>query len=124
MAYALKQRGAKVGLLDADIYGPSLPTMVKSEQSLEAYENSIEPKVVNGVKCMSFGYALEESDDEPAILRGPMVSQIVSQFLLLTLWGELDYLIIDLPPGTGDIQLTYVKLSLNSFSYSNDTTTH
>ncbi|MAH80959.1 MAG: hypothetical protein CMP39_04705 [Rickettsiales bacterium] len=110
LAFALKQRGAKVGILDADIYGPSLPTMVKTSDPLVTDGESIEPKIINGVKCMSFGYSLEENDDQPAILRGPMVSQIVSQFLFLTNWGELDYLIIDLPPGTGDIQLTLCQI--------------
>lgn len=110
LAYALKKKGFKVGLLDADIYGPSLPTMVKTQDSLETDGQTITPKIVNGVKCMSFGYTLDEGDDQPAILRGPMVSQIVSQFLFLTQWGELDYLIIDLPPGTGDIQLTLCQI--------------
>lgn len=110
LAYALKQKGAKVGLLDADIYGPSLPTMAQTDQELVAHENEIIPKDVLGVKCMSFGYVTEHGDDQTAILRGPMVSQIVSQFLLLTKWGELDYLIIDLPPGTGDIQLTLCQI--------------
>ncbi|RAP31637.1 chromosome partitioning protein [Candidatus Marinamargulisbacteria bacterium SCGC AG-343-D04] len=110
LAIALKEQGATVGLFDADVYGPSLPTMIHANSELVMDGPHIKPINYNGLKCMSFGYALEQSDEGPAILRGPMVSQIVSQFLLQTKWGECDYLVIDLPPGTGDIQLTLCQL--------------
>ncbi len=110
LAYTLKQQGATVGLFDADVYGPSLPTMLQTNQQLIMDGPNIKPIMCNDIKCMSFGYALEQSEEGPAILRGPMVSQIISQFLLQTKWGECDYLIIDMPPGTGDVQLTLCQL--------------
>ncbi|RAP32222.1 hypothetical protein DID76_01050 [Candidatus Marinamargulisbacteria bacterium SCGC AG-414-C22] len=110
LAYSLKQAGYNVGLFDADVYGPSLPTMVQTNQSLGVQDDIIQPKMVDGVKLMSFGYSQEDTAEQPAILRGPMVSQIISQFLLLTAWGDCDYLIIDMPPGTGDIQLTLCQI--------------
>ena len=110
LAYSLKERGASVGIFDADIYGPSLPTMIRTEQDLIMQGNDIRPIDYNGIKCMSFGYALDQSDEGPAILRGPMVTQIINQFLTQTAWGELDYLIIDMPPGTGDIPITLCQL--------------
>jgi Mrp family chromosome partitioning ATPase/DUF971 family protein len=110
LAFTLKQSGAKVGIFDADIYGPSLPTMVRTDQELILEGNFIRPISYNGIQCMSFGYALDQSDEGPAILRGPMVTQIINQFLTQTAWGELDYLIIDMPPGTGDIPITLCQL--------------
>ncbi len=110
LAYTLKQQGAKVGIFDADVYGPSLPTMLQTSQELVLEGNDIAPIIYDDIKCMSFGYALTESNEGPAILRGPMVSQIISQFLLQTKWEECDYLIIDMPPGTGDVQLTLCQL--------------
>tara|TARA_Y100001970_G_scaffold262933_1_gene347804 strand:- start:419 stop:1744 length:1326 start_codon:yes stop_codon:yes gene_type:complete len=110
LAYSLKESGAKVGIFDADVYGPSLPTMIRTEQELIMQGNDIRPIDYKGIKCMSFGYALDQSDEGPAILRGPMVTQIIGQFLTQTAWGELDYLIIDMPPGTGDIPITLCQL--------------
>tara|TARA_B100000131_G_scaffold71638_1_gene67976 strand:+ start:420 stop:1751 length:1332 start_codon:yes stop_codon:yes gene_type:complete len=110
LAYCLKENGGKVGIFDADVYGPSLPTMIRTEQELIMQGNNIRPIDYNGIKCMSFGYALDQSDEGPAILRGPMVTQIIGQFLTQTAWGDLDYLIIDMPPGTGDIPITLCQL--------------
>ena len=111
LAYALSKLGAKVGLFDADVYGPSLPIMVQFPfEGLEVTEeNTIIPPVHESVKLMSFGYTHPE-EDTPAIMRGPMVSQVIQQLIAQTEWGELDYLIIDMPPGTGDIQLTLGQL--------------
>jgi len=112
MAFALRQQGFKVGLFDADIYGPSLPTMVHTDtDNLDIKDELIQAPERDGVKLMSFGYTQENDDSHTAaILRGPMVSQIITQFLKGTEWGELDYLIIDYPPGTGDTQLTLGQL--------------
>lgn len=105
LAVALKMKGYKVGILDADIYGPSIPTMIRiSELPKPGEDNWIQPAVGLGVKIVSMAFFI--SADRAAILRGPMVSGYVAQFLNRVHWGELDYLIIDYPPGTGDIQLT------------------
>ncbi len=105
LAKTLGARGAKVGLLDADIYGPSVPTLFNlHEPGVRATEdNQFIPHEVEGVKLMSFGFLM---GDGPAVIRGPMVAQYMTQLLHGVVWGELDYLIIDMPPGTGDIQLT------------------
>lgn len=111
LAYSLAKQGFKVGIFDADVYGPSLPTMVKHPSpELEVTGTLIKPIEVSGVKLMSFGYTLINGEQSAAVLRGPMVSQIIHQLLLNTMWGELDYLILDFPPGTGDIQLTIGQL--------------
>ncbi|GAQ77666.1 hcf101 high-chlorophyll-fluorescence 101 [Klebsormidium nitens] len=107
LAYALHGMGARVGIFDADVYGPSLPTMVSPEvpvlqMRVEGDDRIIMPTEYEGVKLVSFGYAGQGS----AIMRGPMVSGVVNQLLTTTDWGELDYLVLDFPPGTGDIQLT------------------
>lgn len=111
LACALSGAGAKVGLFDADVYGPSLPTMIQpGETDLYAGANDlIEPLEYEGLRLMSFGFVPKPPGQDAAILRGPMVSQIVNQLLAGTDWGELDYLVIDMPPGTGDIALTLAQ---------------
>ena len=106
IALALAKEGAAVGLLDADIYGPSIPSMLGlSGQKPESPDGkSIEPLQAHGLKCMSIGFLVGE--DQPMVWRGPMVTQALTQLLNETNWGELDYLIVDMPPGTGDLQLT------------------
>jgi Mrp family chromosome partitioning ATPase/DUF971 family protein len=106
LAKTLGARGAKVGLLDADIYGPSVPTLFNLHQAgvrASADQKRYLPNEADGIKLMSFGFLM---GDGPAVIRGPMVSQYVQQLLHNVEWGELDYLVIDMPPGTGDIQLT------------------
>jgi len=107
LAIALQREGARVGLLDADIYGPSIPSMlgVKGQPSTDG--EKIVPKEAHGLKVMSIGFLVEE--DTPMIWRGPMVTSALQQLLNDTTWGQLDYLVIDLPPGTGDIQLTLAQ---------------
>jgi len=109
LALALQAEGASVGILDADIYGPSQPTMlgVQDEQPLSEDNKTIMPIIGHGLKSMSIGYLVE--DGQAMIWRGPMVSNALQQILNDTQWGELDYLIVDLPPGTGDIQLTLAQ---------------
>ncbi len=109
LAVALAQTGARVGLLDADIYGPSAPLMfgVEGEKPRVNDERDIVPLERHGVKLLSMGFLMDESN--AVIWRGPMVSSAVRQFLGQAAWGELDHLVIDLPPGTGDIQLTLVQ---------------
>ncbi len=106
LACALAEMGAAVGLLDADVYGPSVPTLlgITHPQLVTTDEKKILPLNTYGLKVMSMGFLLD--DDSPVIWRGPMVHGILQQFLGQVLWGDLDYLIIDLPPGTGDAQLT------------------
>ena len=110
LAYSLAARGAKVGIFDADIYGPSLPTLVQPA-STDLFQNNdlIQPLEYEGVKLMSFGYIPKNPGSQAAIMRGPMVTQIINQLLTGTNWGELDYLLLDMPPGTGDIQLTLTQ---------------
>jgi ATP-binding protein involved in chromosome partitioning len=109
LALALAMSGAKVGLLDADIYGPSVPLMLGlNTAKIEVVNNKIQPPVVEGVKVISMGFFYEQSQ-QAGIYRGPIVSGIVKQFLTDVNWGELDYLIIDLPPGTGDAPLTIAQ---------------
>ena len=106
LALALSLDGARVGLLDADIYGPSQPRMVglQGERPSSTDGKRIEPMVAHGIKVMSIGFLIEE--EQPMVWRGPMVTQALTQLLGDTNWGELDYLIVDMPHGTGDIQLT------------------
>jgi ATP-binding protein involved in chromosome partitioning len=106
LAAALALDGARVGLLDADIYGPSQPRMtgLLGERPTTSDGRKIEPLVAHGIKVMSIGFLIEE--EQPMVWRGPMVTQALQQLLGETDWGELDYLIVDMPPGTGDIQLT------------------
>jgi len=105
LALALQAEGAVVGLLDADIYGPSIPRMMGVSGKPDSTDGQhLEPKDAHGVQTMSIGFMIEE--DTPMIWRGPMVTQALTQLLNETNWRALDYLVIDLPPGTGDIQLT------------------
>jgi ATP-binding protein involved in chromosome partitioning len=108
LAVALEQTKARVGLCDCDIYGPSISLMFGTrERPVATDENKIVPIEQYNLKLMSMGFLLD--DAAPAILRGPMVTRYTQQFLRQVEWGELDYLILDLPPGTGDIQLTIVQ---------------
>jgi len=107
LAIALAQDGAKVGLLDADVYGPSIPMMMGIHQRPQLRDQKIIPLEAFGVKVMSIGFLMDPS--KALIWRGPLVSQMITQFLNDVEWGELDYLVIDLPPGTGDVQLTLVQ---------------
>ena len=108
LAVALEQTGARVGLCDCDIYGPSISLMFGTrERPMATEENKIVPIEQYGLRLMSMGFLLD--DASPAILRGPMVTRYTQQFLRQVEWGELDYLVLDLPPGTGDIQLTIVQ---------------
>ncbi|MBI1318509.1 MAG: P-loop NTPase [Candidatus Hydrogenedens sp.] len=107
LARAIQREGHKVGLLDVDIYGPSLPTLMETRQpEVLMRQQLIQPVAVDGLLTMSLGYMM---GDKPAVMRGPMVSNYTMQILKQTDWGVLDYLIIDMPPGTGDIQLTLVQ---------------
>lgn len=108
LAVALEKTEARVGLCDCDIYGPSISLMFGSrDRPMATEENRIVPIEQYGLKLMSMGFLLD--DTAPAILRGPMVTRYTQQFLRQVEWGELDYLVLDLPPGTGDIQLTIVQ---------------
>jgi ATP-binding protein involved in chromosome partitioning len=108
LAVALDQAKARVGLCDCDIYGPSISLMFGTrERPMATEENKIVPVEQYNLKLMSMGFLLD--DTSPAILRGPMVTRYTQQFLRQVEWGELDYLVLDLPPGTGDIQLTIVQ---------------
>jgi ATP-binding protein involved in chromosome partitioning len=105
LACALKHLGAKVGLLDCDIYGPSIPLMMGVyEKPMVNEAERLVPPLAHGVKVMSIGLLL--NDDQPVIWRGPMITKTIQQFLLAVEWGDLDFLLVDLPPGTGDAQLS------------------
>ncbi len=107
LALALQAEGARVGLLDADIYGPSQGSMMGVEEGTRpevSSESSIEPIIAHGIQCMSMSFLV--SDRTPMVWRGPMASGALNQLITQTHWRELDYLIVDMPPGTGDIQLT------------------
>jgi ATP-binding protein involved in chromosome partitioning len=112
VAVAIAQSGAKVGLLDADIYGPNAPTMLGLAETqitvqTKAEGEVLEPAFNHGVKLVSMGFLIDR--DQPVIWRGPMLNGIIRKFLYQVQWGELDYLIVDLPPGTGDAQLTLAQ---------------
>lgn len=111
IAVALAKNGAKVGLIDADIYGPSIPLMLGIKDKPKVYQNQQTMKIIPlesyGIKLISIGVLVD--DNAPVIWRGPMASGAVKQFMTDVDWGELDYLIFDMPPGTGDIQLTLVQ---------------
>lgn len=108
IAAALSLRGASVGLLDADIHGPNIPLMMGAQGRAEVSgDNKITPVVAHNIKTMSLAYVMDENT--PKIWRGPMVHGAIQQMLRDTVWGELDYLVVDLPPGTGDAQLTIIQ---------------
>ena len=108
LAVALGKMGHRVGLIDADIYGPNVPMMLGvTRQPNVVGENRIEPILAHGVKFISVG--LISPGDKPMVMRGPMLHQIIRQFLQQVEWGELDYLLIDLPPGTGDVVISLVQ---------------
>lgn len=107
LAVSLAKAGAKVGLLDADVYGPSMPLMMGVNERPLMRDNKIVPLQAHGVKVMSIGFIL---DPEKALIwRGPLVAQLINQFLNDVLWDDLDYLVLDMPPGTGDVHLTLVQ---------------
>jgi ATP-binding protein involved in chromosome partitioning len=108
LSLALAKLGHKVGLLDADVYGPNVPIMLGTNaEPLATMDKRIVPVDAQGVKMISMG--LLNPGDKPMIWRGPMLHSVITQFLRSVQWGELDYLIIDLPPGTGDVQLTLIQ---------------
>src|SRR5579872_2451288 len=109
LALALKNLGASVGLLDADVYGPNVPIMLGTDEQPQALsEREILPVQAQGIKMISMG--LLNPGDKPMIWRGPMLHSVITQFLRSVQWGELDYLIVDLPPGTGDVQLSLIQM--------------
>jgi ATPases involved in chromosome partitioning len=108
LAVAMAQTGAKVGLLDADIYGPNIPMMMGVSKPPDQIDGKIAPAESHGVKLISMGFFVPE--DTAVVWRGPMVHTAIQQLFRDVLWGELDYLLIDLPPGTGDAQLTLTQL--------------
>jgi ATP-binding protein involved in chromosome partitioning len=107
LAVALAARGHQVGLLDADVYGPNVPTMLGVGEQLYSVGNRIQPHEKFGLRIVSMGFI--SPGDKPLIWRGPMLHQVIQQFLRGVEWGNLDYLIIDLPPGTGDVQLSLIQ---------------
>jgi len=107
LAIALAQLGQKVGLLDADVYGPNVPLMMGIRDTPYAVENRIQPLEQHGVKLMSMGFL--NPGDKPLIWRGPMLHSVMQQFIRQVDWGELDYLLVDLPPGTGDVALSLIQ---------------
>lgn len=107
LAVALAQAGLQVGVMDADIYGPNVPRMFGVFEKPPVYGGKIQPLEAHGVRLMSLGFLVER--DAPAIWRGPIIMKIVQQFLRDVEWGQLDYLIVDMPPGTGDAQLSLVQ---------------
>jgi ATP-binding protein involved in chromosome partitioning len=107
IAFGLRSYGTNVGLMDADVYGPSIPHLVGAKGRPMALGDRIQPIQTNGLKLMSMGFLLEP--DKAVIMRGPMLHGIMTQFLRQVDWGNLDYLVIDLPPGTGDVPLTLAQ---------------
>jgi ATP-binding protein involved in chromosome partitioning len=108
LAAALARDGYRVGLMDADIYGPNIPRMFGRNDKPEVQGGKIQPLEAHGVKLMSLGFIVER--DAPAIWRGPIIMKIIGQFLRDVAWGELDYFLVDLPPGTGDAQLSLTQI--------------
>ncbi|HEV8362710.1 MAG TPA: P-loop NTPase [Gemmatimonadaceae bacterium] len=107
LAVTLAQRGARVGLMDADVYGPNVPRMIGVDRPPAVQGERIIPLEAHGIKVISLGFLIER--DQPAIWRGPIVMKIVTQFLRDVSWGELDYFLVDMPPGTGDAQLSLAQ---------------
>jgi ATP-binding protein involved in chromosome partitioning len=110
LAVALANQGARVGLMDADIYGPNIPRMMGVNAAPPVENEKIIPLQAHGVKIMSLGFMIER--DQPAIWRGPIIMKIITQFLRDVQWGELDYFLVDMPPGTGDAQLSLVQATM------------
>jgi len=110
LAIALVKQGARVGLMDADIYGPNIPRMMGVNAPPPVENDKIIPLQAHGVKIMSLGFMIER--DQPAIWRGPIIMKIITQFLRDVQWGELDYFLVDMPPGTGDAQLSLVQATM------------
>lgn len=107
LAITLAQLGYRVGLLDADVYGPNVPLMMGVRATPHAIGQRIQPLEAYGLRLMSMGFL--NPGDKPLVWRGPMLNSVIQQFLRNVDWGELDYLVIDLPPGTGDVQLTLIQ---------------
>ncbi len=107
LSIGLASLGRRVGLLDADVYGPNVPLMMGTSEPLRAHQDRIQPLEKYGVKLMSMGFV--NPGDKPLVWRGPMLHSAMQQFLRNVDWGELDYLIIDLPPGTGDVALSLIQ---------------
>jgi ATP-binding protein involved in chromosome partitioning len=107
LAVALAAQGARVGLMDADIYGPNVPRMMGVDEPPSVIDEKIIPLNAHGVKVISLGFLIEK--EQPAIWRGPIIMKIIGQFLRDVAWGELDYFVVDMPPGTGDAQLSLVQ---------------
>jgi ATP-binding protein involved in chromosome partitioning len=108
IAIALSKLGQRVGLIDADVYGPNVPLMMgSSKQPVVGAGNQIIPNLTHGIKTISIGYI--SPGDKPMVMRGPMLHQIIRQFLQQVEWGDLDYLVVDLPPGTGDVVISLVQ---------------
>jgi ATP-binding protein involved in chromosome partitioning len=108
LAVALANQGARVGLMDADIYGPNIPRMMGINKPLQVDPDAkIVPLEAHGIKLVSIGFLIER--DQPAIWRGPIIMKVITQFLRDVNWGQLDFLIVDMPPGTGDAQLSLVQ---------------
>ena len=107
LAISMAALGLKVGLMDADVYGPNVPMMMGIQDQPHAIAERIQPLHAHGVKLMSMGFM--NPGDKPLVWRGPMLHSVIQQFLRGVDWGELDYLIIDLPPGTGDVQLSLIQ---------------
>jgi len=107
LALALAKAGKRVGIMDADIYGPNLPLMLGVDAAPAVRDEKIIPLEAYGIKVISIGFLIEK--DQPAIWRGPIVMKIITQFLRDVNWGQLDYFLVDMPPGTGDAQLSLVQ---------------
>jgi ATP-binding protein involved in chromosome partitioning len=110
LAVAMAKQGARVGLMDADIYGPNIPRMMGISGQPPVENEKIIPLRAHGVKIMSLGFMIDR--DQPAIWRGPIIMKIITQFLRDVQWGELDYFFVDMPPGTGDAQLSLVQATM------------